>query len=269
MLFLFLIIPVAIYLLLLLFMTLFQSRFVFIPGKTIYMTPDEAGMGFDDLFIEVTAGVSINAWFIPAKNPKGTVLFCHGNAGTMSHRIESAEIFHSLGLNVMLFDYCGYGRSPGKVSEKQTYRDAEAVWKYLVEEKFIPSEKIIIIGRSMGGPIAAKLTKEHKAALCILESTFTSIPEMGKAKFPFFPTKLLVSIKYPTIDYVKEINIPLLIVHSHDDEIIPFRMGREIFASANEPKCFLELSGEHNETYFDCIEKYRGQLETTIGKYLL
>lgn len=264
-----LIIPLVIYLFLALFLALFQARFLFLPGKTIFMTPDEKGMKYEDLSIELPGGTSINAWFVCAENPRGTVLFCHGNAGTMSHRIDSAEIFLSLGLNVMLFDYCGYGRSPGTPSEQQTYQDAEAVWNFLVVDKAISSEKIIVLGRSMGGPIAAKLAKEYRPALCILESTFTSVPEMARARFPIFPTKLLVSIKYPTIEYVKDIKSPILIVHSTDDEIIPYRMGQEIFAMSNEPKYFLELNGGHNETYFECIEKYRGQLEETIGKYLL
>lgn len=253
-----------------LLLSIFQSRMVFLPGKTIFMTPDESGMTFEDLFIEVDSGVSINAWFIPAEDARGTVLFCHGNAGTMSHRIETAEIFHSLGLNFLIFDYCGYGRSTGlPPSETQTYRDAEAAWKYLVETRNIPPGKIVIVGRSMGGPVAAKLAKEHHPALCILESTFTSIPDMARSRFPFFPTKWLVSIKYPTIDYLREIKIPLLIVHSRDDEIIPYQMGKDLFASAKEPKYFSALNGGHNETYFECIAEYRGQLETAIGKHLL
>lgn len=251
-------------------LSIFQSRMVFLPGKTIFMTPVDAGMDFEDLFIEVDPGVYINAWFIPAENAKGTVLFCHGNAGTMSHRIETAAIFNSLGLNFLLFDYCGYGRSSGiQPSEIQTYRDAESAWKYLIETRDIPAGKIVVVGRSMGGPVAAKLAKEHHPALCILESTFTSISAMARSRFPFFPTKWLVSIKFPTIDYLTEIKVPVLIVHSQDDEIIPYQMGKELFASAGEPKYFLALNGGHNETYFECITEYRGQLETTIGKYLL
>ena len=269
MLLLLLTIPVAMYVMLAILLTLFQGKIVFLPGKSIFMTPEDAGMEYEDLFIEVAEGLAINAWYIPAGDAKGTILFCHGNAGSMSHRVETAGIFHSLEMNVMLFDYCGYGRSPGRPSEMQTYRDAEAVWNYLVDKKSIPAGKIIVIGRSMGGPIAAKLAKDHQPALSILESTFTSVPEMGRAKFPIFPTKLLVTIKYPTIDYIKEIKCPMLIVHSTDDEIIPYWMGEKIFAAGGEPKDFLKLKGGHNETYFECIDEYRGKLETTIGKYLL
>jgi len=233
------------------------------------MTPDEAGMKYEDLSIEVPGGALINAWFIGVDNAVGTVLFCHGNAGTMSHRIEAAEIFKSLGLNVILFDYRGYGRSPGSPSEKRTYEDSEAVWDFLVSKKRIPANEIVIIGRSMGGPIAAKLAKEHNPVLCILESTFISIPGVARARFPIFPTKLLVTIKYPTIDYVKDIKSPILIVHSTDDEIIPYWMGEKIFAVANEPKDFLQLSSGHNETYFENIDQYKAKLETIIRKYLL
>ena len=269
MLWLILIIPIVVYIVLALLLTVFQSKFVFMPGKTIFMTPDEKGMDYEELWIAVPDGTKINAWFIKAEDPKGTLLFCHGNAGTMSHRIESAAIFHSLGMNVMLFDYRGYGRSPGSPSEENTYEDAEAVWNYLLEEKSIPEDRIVVLGRSMGGPVGAKIAKDHKPKLCILESTFSSALDVARFRFPVFPTKLLVRIKYPTIDYVREIKCPLLLVHSSDDEIIPYNMGEMIYAAANDPKDFLQLSGGHNETYFECVELYREKLETTIRKYLL
>jgi pimeloyl-ACP methyl ester carboxylesterase len=187
----------------------------------------------------------------------------------MSHRIESAQIFHSLGLNVFLFDYRGYGMSSGTPSEEQTYEDASAAWRYLIDIRGIPESDIIILGRSMGGPIAAKLAKDHNPVLVILESTFTSIPDIGKSRFPIFPTKLLVKIHYPTIDYIKEIQAPILIVHSRDDEIVPYWMGEMLFENANSPKEFVALSGGHNETYFECIDKYKANLERAIKKYLL
>lgn len=269
MLWLIVLIPISIYLFLVLLLVLFQDKFVFLPGKTIFMTPDEKGMDYEELWIEVPDGSKINGWFIKAKEPKATLLFCHGNAGTISHRIESAEIFLDLGLNVLLYDYRGYGRSPRSPSEKNSYEDSEAVWNYLTEEKKLGADEIIILGRSMGGPIAANLAKNHSPKMCILESTFTSIPDVARYRFPIFPTKGLVNIKYPTVDYVKGIKCPLLLVHSQDDEIIPYWMGEKIFAAANEPKEFLELSAGHNETYFECIDKYRDKLEDCIRKFVL
>ena len=291
----FIIIPILIYVFVAFLLLCFQHKMVFLPVKTIFATPDEVGMKYDNLFIEVNSNCSdkrgsliasinssdipdikksdfygkINCWFIYCENSVGTVLFCHGNAGTMSHRIESAQIFHSLGLNVVLFDYRGYGLSPGIPSEKQTYEDADAVWRYLTQVRGIPENKIIILGRSMGGPIAAKLAKDVKPVLCILESTFTSIPDVGQARFPIFPTKLLVKINYPTIDYIKKIQSPVFLVHSKNDEIIHYRMGEKLFKEANAPKEFVSLSGGHNETYFECIEQYKANLERTIRQYLL
>lgn len=269
MLWLVILIPISIYFFLALFLAVFQEKFVFLPGKTIFMTPDERDLDYEEFWVEVPDGTKINGWFIKAKDAKATLLFCHGNAGTISHRIESAEIFLELGLNVVLYDYRGYGRSPGKPCEKNTYEDTEAVWGYLTKEKNIPAEDLVILGRSMGGPIAANLAKNHQPKMCILESTFSSVPDVARFRFPIFPTKWLVTIHYPTVNYVQGINCPLLVVHSPDDEIIPFNMGEKIFEAANEPKEFLKLSGGHNETYFECIDQYRDKLNDCFRKFIL
>lgn len=251
------------------FLAVFQSKLVFQPGKTVFMTPADKSMDFEEFWLDLPDGNRINGWFINAKAPKATLLFCHGNAGTIAHRLESSEIFLDLNLNVVLFDYRGYGLSSGFPSENNTYEDADAVWSFLIEKKCLKADEIIVLGRSMGGPIAANLAKKHLPKMCILESTFTSVPDVARARFPIFPTKWLVSIKFSTIDYIKEIDCPLLVVHSRDDEIIPFEMGDKLFATANKPKEFLELKGGHNETYFECLEKYREKLEKFIGKFLL
>ena len=269
MLWLILLIIVAGYLLAAIFLAIFQERFVFVPGKTVFITPAEKGMDFEEFWLDLPDGNRINGWFIKADSPKATLLFCHGNAGTISHRLDSAEIFLDLGLNVVLYDYRGYGRSTGRPSETNTYEDAEAIWSYLTESKQLSAGEIIILGRSMGGPVAANLAKSRSPKMCILESTFTSVPDVAKSRFPIFPTKWLVTVQYPTIDYIKDMCCPLLVVHSLDDEIIPYAMGEKIFTAANNPKDFLELNGGHNETYFECIEKYREKLEKFIGKFLL
>lgn len=263
------IIPITIYLFLALLLTVFQAKFVFLPGKTIFMTPDDKGMDFDEFWVTTPDGNKVNGWFIKAANPKGTLLFCHGNAGTISHRIESAEIFLDLGLNVVLYDYRGYGSSSGTPSENNTYEDTEAVWNYLMLEKKLSASEIIVLGRSMGGPVAANIAKNVNPKMCILESTFTSVHDVAKERFPIFPTKWLVTIHYPTVDYIKELKCPLLVVHSTDDEFIPYKMGEENFAVAHEPKEFLKLSGGHNETYFECIEQYREKLDEFFRKFLL
>ncbi len=175
------------------------------------------------------------------------LLFCHGNGGNISYRLDSIDIFNRLDLSVLIFDYRGYGGSTGQPSEKGTYRDAESAWRYLVELKKKKPEKIILFGESLGGAVAAEIASRHSAGGLILMSSFTSIPELGGRLYPFLPVKLLSKFSYATIDRIPAITAPKLIIHSPDDEIIPFDMGLTLYEKAAEPKQFLQIRGDHNE----------------------
>ena len=239
-----------------------QDSFVYRPGHEIFRFPSDEGMDFEDIDIHTIDGEKLNAWYIPAgKNSCGkTVLFCHGNAGSLSHRIETLKLIHSLGLSVLIFDYRGYGISTGMPSEDGIITDAEAAYAYLLKNIEPDETRIIIWGRSLGGPVAAKLASEHNASVCILESTFTSLPDIAAYRFKLFPGKLLCRYRFPTIEYVSKIDMPLLVVHSLEDEIIPYRMGKELFRAASEPKEFLEIHGSHNDCYFESEAEYRAGL---------
>jgi len=193
------------------------------------------------------------------------LLFCHGNAGNISHRLESIRIFHQLGLNVFIFDYRGFGRSAGSISELGSYADVEAAWTYLIKQRNIAPEKIILFGRSLGSGIAAWLAKEKKSLAIILESSFISIPELARKYYPIFPIKLLARIKYPVIDYVKQISCAKLIIHSIDDELIPYQHGQRNFQMAYEPKRFLSIRGSHNEGFLISKEEYISGIEAFLS----
>ncbi|MCE5195143.1 MAG: alpha/beta hydrolase [Nitrospiraceae bacterium] len=251
------------YLLLILFVYAFQDNMVYFPTKDIAKNPKNIGLKFENLTIETSDKVNISAWYIPAKNERGVVLFCHGNAGNISHRTDSILIFHDLRMSVLIFDYRGYGKSGGRPTEKGTYLDAEAAWDYLVKTKRISPKKILIFGRSLGSAVAAELASKHKAGALIIESGFKSIPELGQRLYPYLPVKLISRFQYSTIDKVKNINTPKLFIHSPQDEMIPFEHGLEIFYAAKGPKEFLEISGTHNEgfvisgkTYIDGLNKF-------------
>jgi fermentation-respiration switch protein FrsA (DUF1100 family) len=171
------------------------------------------------------------------------VLFCHGNAGNVSHRLDTLQFFRSLGLGTLIFDYRGYGRSDGSPSEKGTYRDAEAAWRHLVEQRQIPPERIVILGRSLGGAVAARLAADQRPGALVVESAFTSVPDLAARMFPVYPVHLLARIRYNTLKWIRRVHCPVLVVHSRDDEMIPFRHGRRLFEAAPEPKEFLELRG--------------------------
>jgi fermentation-respiration switch protein FrsA (DUF1100 family) len=262
-------IAIVIYFVFTLFMIFIQSKMIYfpnVPGRGITVRPDDIGLPFEEVCIETTDKVSIYGWFIPAKNQRGVILFCHGNAGNISHRLESIQIFNQLGLSTFIFDYRGYGQSQGKVSEKGTYLDAEAAWDYLVQKKRIPPSEIIVFGRSLGGSIAAYLVQDKQPKGLIVESTFSSIRDIGSDLYPYLPVRLISRFNYDSKDYIKNVNCPVLVVHSTDDEMISIEHGRRLFEAADEPKEFLEIEGTHNEGIIKSRQQYIEGLASFISK---
>jgi len=233
-----------------------QPKFLYSPEREVFSTPDELGLDFEDVVFKSADGLDLSGWYIPAKNPKLTLLFCHGNGGNMAHRLDSINIFHNLGLNCFIFDYRGYGNSQGKPGEEGTYIDAMAAYKWLTEEKNIPAEDIIIFGRSLGGSIAAQLASKVEAGALIVESAFTSYVDIGKEYYPYMPVRWFARFGYKTIDYIKEVRCPVMLIYSGNDEIVPFKFGLKLYEAANEPKEFIEIFGGHNDCFLTSGEIY-------------
>ena len=230
-----------------------QDGLVYHPMADIEMTPADMGWDYEDLTLSTADGVNVNAWFVPAPDARAVLLFCHGNAGNIGHRLDSIRIFRNLGLSVLIFDYRGFGRSEGRPSETGTYQDVRAAWDFLVTQKDVEPKQIIIFGRSLGGAVAGHLAahlgqKETPGAL-ILESTFTSLPDMAARLYPFLPVRWLAKYSYNTLGRMSDIHAPVLVVHSPGDEIIPYAHGQALYAAASEPKMFLEISGGHNSGF--------------------
>jgi uncharacterized protein len=255
------------YLVLVAFVYVRQGKMLYFPMKEIEQTPKDIGLDFEEITLRTKDGINISAWYIPAKNERGSLLFCHGNAGNISHRLDSIRIFHELGLSVLIFDYRGYGKSDGSPTEKGTYIDAEAGWDYLVNVKKAAPEKIIIFGRSLGSAVAAETALRHKAGALIIESGFRSVPDLGSRFFPYLPVKLISRYHYSTINKIGKINIPKLFIHSPGDEVIPFDHGLALYKNAAEPKEFLGITGGHNEGFLISGEKYTDGLDKFIKKY--
>ena len=255
----------ATYGILLVYVYFSQSSLVYFPLKNIRVTPLQAGMEYKEVNFASKDGKKLNGWFIPADGPKGVLLFCHGNAGNISHRMESIRIFHEIGLSVFIFDYRGYGKSEGIASENGTYLDAEAAWEYLIIQKHYDASQITVFGRSIGASIAAKIAAAKNPRALIVESSFTSITDLGAQLYPFLPVRLLSRFRYDTLKYIKEVRSPVLVIHSSEDEIIPFSHGEAIFKAANPPKEFLEIQGSHNEGFWLSRTVYSKAIEKFIG----
>jgi len=247
---------------------IFQSHYVYYPERVLSADPGSIGLYFENVSFETTDRVKLSGWVVPSKNARGVLLFCHGNAGNISHRLESIQIYHRLGLDIFIFDYRGYGQSEGKPSEHGTYKDVEAAWQYLVEERHVNPNEIIVFGRSLGGAIASWLAQSRTPGALILESTFTSLPDIAAKLYPYLPVRLLSRFEYDTAEYLGRVNCPVLIVHSRDDEIMPFSHGWRLFEVANEPKRFLEIAGTHNEGFVTSGKRYEEGLNTFISEYI-
>jgi len=247
-----------------------QDRAIFfpdMPGRQLETTPKAVNLDYEDVWGETADGTRIHGWFIPATEAKVTLLFCHGNAGNISHRLESIALFNSLGLNVLIFDYRGYGQSTGKVSEQGFYQDVSAMWQALTDKQGIKAENIVIFGRSLGAAVASQLATRVKPGGVILESAFASVPEMAAQLYPFLPARLLARFQLNNMQHVKRIQSPLLVIHSEDDEIIPYAQGQKVFASGHEPKTFLRIRGSHNGGFIFSGRFYTEGVEAFLIKH--
>lgn len=270
-----LLLPLALaYLALVVMMTLMQGRLMYMPMATLVTTPADRGLDYEEVWLTTGDDVRLHAWYLPppsAASPGDrrtpTLLFLHGNAGNISHRLESLAIFHELGLAVLILDYRGYGRSEGRPDEEGLYRDAQAGWHYLRDERGIDAEDIIIFGRSLGGAVAAWLAARKQPGGVILESAFTSAADLGAELYPWLPVRWMLRVEYDTLSAVRALSSPLLIAHSPGDEIVPFHHGRRLYDAAPGPRSLLEMRGGHNDGFVVSGEDYRRGLSDFIGQY--
>jgi uncharacterized protein len=229
-----------------------ERRSLYYPDRQIAATPAIYQLAFEEVLLKTSDGLSVHGWFIPGTSKDKTArtfLFFHGNAGNISHRLDKLLELRKLGAHVLLLDYRGYGKSEGKPSEKGTYLDAEAAYRYLTEERKTPAERIVFYGESLGCAVAIETARRHPAAALVLESPFTSTVEMGKLVFPWLPVRWMVRYRYDNLSKMPELRLPVLILHSPQDEVVPFQMGQTLYAAAAGPKKLVELSGGHNDGY--------------------
>ncbi len=225
------------------------SRFIYYPEPDWIATPDQLGLHAEQVQLEPEPGVQLHAWFFSRPAPLATLLFCHGNAGNVSHRLQNVYYLSKTGFQVLLFDYRGYGHSTGQPSEEGLYRDGVAAWDHLVTRSDATKAPRLIFGRSLGGAVAVELATRVKAEGLIIESTFTSIRTLARLMFPLPLPEL--PVKYDSLAKIGRISMPLLAIHGERDELIPFADGRALFEAANEPKSWFPIpSAGHNDTYW-------------------
>jgi uncharacterized protein len=224
------------------------------------------GLEFEDAWFAAPDGTRLHGWYVPHENPKAVVLYCHGNAGNLTVWADALRILHDqIGVSVMIFDYRGYGRSEGSPSESGVLADARAARAWLAERTRIPEGQVVLMGRSLGGAVAVDLAAKDGARALILESTFTSMPEVGRAVMPWLPVKSIMRTKFNSLAKMPNYRGPLLQSHGTADSLIPYAMGRKLFDAANEPKQFVVIpGGDHNdpqtEDYYRTLSEFLSKI---------
>lgn len=234
-----------------------ENFFIFYPDRSIETVPTNWGLNYEDVSFEAGDGTRLHGWFFPLPGKRPTILFCHGNAGNISHRLENVKLLLDYGLQVFIYDYRGYGRSGGRPSEAGLYQDGLAAYDYLVEHKKILPNRIIPFGRSLGAAVAMEIATKRDVRSLIIESAFTSTKDMAKSMFLFQLLSPFLPSHYNNLRKIKGITVPKLIIHGETDEIVPFSMGQRLYRAANAPKYFFPINGAgHNDTYFVGGKRY-------------
>ena len=232
----------------------FEYKQTYYPSRSFNASGAELGRAWEDVNFVASDGTKLNGWFFPANtnSPRAhlAVLICHGNAGNISHRLGLYNALLAPGVNVFAFDYRGYGRSEGRPSEAGTYLDAQAAHAWLRQRGFAATN-IIAYGESLGGGVASELAVRETCGGLVLDKTFTSLTDIGAELYPWLPVRTLGSIHYNTRSKLPRIHVPVLVLHSREDGLIPFQHAEQNFAAANEPKFFCELPGGHNDGIAD------------------
>lgn len=262
-------VPLALYALVVFVAWYFQDRLVWYPGPPPTLTPAAITAPFEDLELAARDGAAVHAWHVRAPDPRGAVLVCHGNAGSIEGRLPLARTFRSLGYDVLLFDYRQYGRSRGTLSEEGTYLDAEAAYDHLLARGFSPG-RIVAYGESLGGAVAVELARRRPCAALFVEDTFTALPDVGAEVYPWLPVRWISRARYDSLGKVGALSVPFLVAHSPDDHLVPFHHGQRLFAAHPGPKEFLETRGGHNGGGFlqraEWVERVAGFLGRHVSR---
>lgn len=226
------------------------ARFIYYPEWAWWATPEVFGLIYETVAFTAKDGTLLHGWFFPHPQPIVSMLFCHGNAGNISHRLENVQLLVNAGFQVFLFDYRGYGRSQGNPSEGGLALDADAAWAHLRERAGSDGAPLVIFGRSLGGAVAIQLaTHAEKADALIIESSFTSLWGMVRHVLGGLLGVDQLGDGYPSQDRIRRVHMPLLVIHGEEDELIPIAQGHALFEAANPPKSWYPIPGAgHNDT---------------------
>ena len=245
-----------------------DNLFVFQPSS--WTEQDYAklsGLPLQDVWLSVDSNIRLFGWYVHAGPTQPVLLWCHGNAGNISHRLSNMLELYRRGISTFIFDYRGYGKSTGSPSEEGLYQDARAAYEFLTTQKNIQPKRLILFGRSLGTSVAGEIARQYSAAGLILEGAFPSIQAMADHHYFGFPARWLVDSEFNLAEKLKHISLPLLMIHGQKDTIVPVKFGKQVFDGAHQPKQWygVERAG-HNDVPFVGGNAYYQQILNFISK---
>lgn len=247
-----------------------QDQKIFFPEPDLQITPDQIGLPYDEVKLPSSDGVMLHGWYvIAAAKPRATVLYLHGNSGNIGSCLENVKQLVLLGMNVLVIDYRGYGGSTGQPSEQGLYDDAEAAWRYLLDTRKVSPQEIVVYGQSLGGAVASWLAARHTPGALILEAAFTSLPDSAAERYPWLPVRWLSRYRFDTLATLKTVRCPVMIVHSIDDEVTPYRHGLRLYDAVDSSMAtMLDLHGTHNGAVHDSLMIYTRGVDSFLTRYM-
>jgi uncharacterized protein len=252
------------YFLILIYVYFNQRNLLYHPTENNYLD-DQIKFNYEEVWIDAESNIQIKSWFIKKDiNKYKTLVFFHGNAGNLFNRVHKLNELNKLDINILIISWRGFSGNTGKPTEKNLYNDARMSIKWL-NNLGIKNDKIILYGESLGTGVAVELGKENTFNSIILESPFTSIAKAAKIYYPYLPINFLLKDRYDSIDKIDKITKPVLIMHGIKDNIVPHKMGSELFEKANFPKHFYFPKEDDHMMNFN--EKLIEEVKVFIKKY--
>ena len=229
-----------------------QHSRVFLPDRYPdgIWEPEAFGLTAEDVWFSSRDGTRLHGWWMPHPSARGTLLYCHGNTGSIAHRIGVFRHLQRLKVNLLAFDYRGYGRSGGTPSEPGLFQDVRAAYQHLVTDLYQDPEEIILFGHSLGGAVAVDCALDCPVAGLVVQSSFTHIRDAAKAMFPTLPLHLAATRQFRSVEKVDKISVPKLFIHGDRDESVPVELGKRLFEVARDPKdLYIVRRAGHNDVH--------------------
>lgn len=222
-----------------------QDRLIFRPGPVLERSPASVGIRHEEVRLPVTPGSTVTMWWVSGAEGAPVVVYFHGSDGNLTHELPVVSFLHSLGVNALLAEYVGYGGDGARPNEAGCFGAAEAAWEHVTRGRGFSEDRIILYGHSLGAAVAARTAAGRRCAGLVLQSGFTSVLDLAVRAYPFLPVGPFLRTRLDALDHLRRTCCAVLVIHSHDDEHVPYEQGRRLYDEAPSTKKLVTLRGSH------------------------